>query len=315
MKRLLIIPLLAAYPCLHGQSLTPQVIASSGGYFTNGSGSLSWTIGETITETFTAGSSQLTQGFQQPDVVKVNINIQAFLSGPYNTEFFQMNDGLRSGGYVPLTEPYTTLGYTHVGVGGGESIDASVLLVTGSNAIIDWVFLELRNNLDNTDVLATRSALVQADGDIVEVDGSSAVEFNIASDDYYISVQHRNHLSIMSFNAIALGDAPVVVNFTDGSTATYGTDAQIDVLGTSVMWSGDVTNDGIIKYTGSFNDRDRVLLEIGGLMPTNTTTGYKQEDVNMDGTVKYTGSENDRDIILVNIGGLVPTATVIEQMP
>jgi len=31
--------------------------------------------------------------------------------------------------------------------------------------------------------------------------------------------------------------------------------------------------------------------------------------------VKYTGAANDRDIILSNIGGTVPTATRQEQMP
>jgi len=37
--------------------------------------------------------------------------------------------------------------------------------------------------------------------------------------------------------------------------------------------------------------------------------------VTLDGVVKYTGLENDRDIILVNIGGTVPTDTREEQLP
>jgi hypothetical protein len=35
----------------------------------------------------------------------------------------------------------------------------------------------------------------------------------------------------------------------------------------------------------------------------------------MDGVVKYTGFMNDRDPILVNIGGSVPTAVRLEQLP
>jgi hypothetical protein len=35
----------------------------------------------------------------------------------------------------------------------------------------------------------------------------------------------------------------------------------------------------------------------------------------MDAVVKYTGSANDRDIILLNIGGSVPTNTRAEQLP
>nr|MBP9893572.1 tetratricopeptide repeat protein [Planctomycetota bacterium] len=42
----------------------------------------------------------------------------------------------------------------------------------------------------------------------------------------------------------------------------------------------------------------------GGIVPTNSVAGYLLSDVNMDGAVYYTGSSNDRDIILSNIGGI-----------
>jgi hypothetical protein len=43
--------------------------------------------------------------------------------------------------------------------------------------------------------------------------------------------------------------------------------------------------------------------------------GYRQEDVNMDGMTKYTGLNNDRDPVLQNIGGTVPTNVLTEQLP
>ena len=46
-------------------------------------------------------------------------------------------------------------------------------------------------------VLQTRSALVQRDGDIVDIDGVSPVTFNnVASTNYTIAVRHRNHLGL-----------------------------------------------------------------------------------------------------------------------
>ena len=39
------------------------------------------------------------------------------------------------------------------------------------------------------------------------------------------------------------------------------------------------------------------------------------EDLDLDGLVKYTGASNDRDLILQNIGGQVPTALRQEQLP
>ena len=50
-------------------------------------------------------------------------------------------------------------------------------------------------------------------------------------------------------------------------------------------------------------------------MPTLTLNGYYSTDVNLDGVVKYVGANNDRDPILVNIGGTTPTAVRIEQVP
>jgi len=42
-----------------------QVIANAGEFWNNSEGSLSWTIGEVVTETVTTTNYQLTQGFQQ----------------------------------------------------------------------------------------------------------------------------------------------------------------------------------------------------------------------------------------------------------
>lgn len=58
--------LLAGAFSLKAQMLSPEVVASAGDYYANSAGQLSWTAGESMVETFTAGSNILTQGFQQP---------------------------------------------------------------------------------------------------------------------------------------------------------------------------------------------------------------------------------------------------------
>lgn len=47
----------------------------------------------------------------------------------------------------------------------------------------------------------------------------------------------------------------------------------------------------------------------------NTTNGYFGEDVDLNGLVIYTGSDNDRDPVLQNIGGNIPTNERLEQLP
>ena len=244
--------------------------------------------------------------------------LKVMLDGPYDSSTQLMKDDLRVAGLVPATEPYSALGFAQVG-GGGEVMWPGVLNVTGNNAIVDWVQVELRNSGSPATVVATRCALLQRDGDVVEVDGVSTLTFPVASGAYYLAVRHRNHFGAMTVGAITLTGSTTTIDFTDTATLTCGTAAQKTVGTRNVLWAGNTLRDtpapSKLKYTGASNDRDVILVAIGGTVPTNTIVGYRAEDVNMDGTTKYTGTDNDRDPILVNIGGTVPTNTLTEQLP
>ena len=245
----------------------------------------------------------------------VVLSPRVLLGGPHEEATQRMSDGLRTAGLIPLTEPYTALGYAHVN-GGGETTTTPVLAVTGDNAIVDWVVVELRSSTAPYPVLATKSALVQRDGDVVSTTGSGPVLFNMAAGNYHVAIRHRNHLGCMTNTAISLGPTNTVVDFTTAATATYGTEARASVGGLAVLWPGDGNADGVVKYAGSDNDRDRVLVAIGGMVPTNVVSAiYDPRDIDLNGQIKYTGETNDRDIILQTIGGVVPTAVRAEQMP
>jgi hypothetical protein len=56
-----------AFNRIHAQSISLDIISSAGVYATSSSGSMCWTIGEVMTETYTSSGNALTQGFQQPD--------------------------------------------------------------------------------------------------------------------------------------------------------------------------------------------------------------------------------------------------------
>lgn len=244
----------------------------------------------------------------------VLVNAAVWLDGPYDPQQSLMSDALRSSGLIPLAEPYTALGFDQVG-GGGESTTAQVLAVTGTNAIVDWVRLELRSAADNGTVVATRQALLQRDGDIVGTDGSSPVALPAPPGGYYVVVQHRNHLGCMTLQTYNLGSSSTQLDLRSSSIATFGTEARRVSGSTAWLWSGNVLLDNKLAYTGEGNDRDPILSAIGGTIPTATVAGYLSSDVNMDGVVRYTGGANDRDPILSNIGGATPTNVRIEQLP
>lgn len=50
------------------QTLTPTVVGSSGDFYSGTAASLSWTLGEVVTDTYIGTNNQLTQGFQQPEI-------------------------------------------------------------------------------------------------------------------------------------------------------------------------------------------------------------------------------------------------------
>src|SRR5262245_13950856 len=68
MKKLMVCISIMGLTNLFAQSLSPQVVASSGTTFSSASSSLEFTIGEVATSTITAGSNTLTQGFHQPEI-------------------------------------------------------------------------------------------------------------------------------------------------------------------------------------------------------------------------------------------------------
>ena len=235
-----------------------------------------------------------------PQLSYCTLQTKLFLQGSYNGT--NMNDNLRSLGLIPLIDPYQGLSTT----------TPSVLQVEGSNAIVDWVFIEVRNSMNPSQIEYATSALIQRDGDVVSTNGTSPIIIPLPPENYYIVVKHRNHLGVSTSIPISL-TINTILDFT--SISTWGEQSTLNINGVKVLWAGDSNSDGIIKYTGSNNDRDLILNKIGGIVPTNTTSGYFREDVNMDGWVKYTGANNDRDLILFNIGGIIPTNIKISQFP
>jgi hypothetical protein len=258
----------------------------------------------------------LTGDFVVP-LAGVQVSAKVFLEGPFNSTTGLMHDSLRVKGLIPMNEPFSALGFTQVG-GGGEATTAPVLTVGGNDAIVDWVLLELRDGNTPAVVLATRSALLQRDGDVVGVDGLAPVRFNVPAGSYVVAVRHRNHLGVMTQAALPLSSTTTTVDFSSPSTAVYtsGTGATKSLGSVQVLWQGDAQRDGALRYTGSGNDRDPILVAVGGSTPNNVISGtYSGLDVNMDGLVRYSGSGNDRDPVLVNVGSTTPNNVRQEQLP
>ncbi len=265
--------------------------------------------------TFSLNNNLTSSGQLMMGLSGVQLNTKALLQGAYSGT--QMNDNLRGASLIPLTEPYTSLsGFTHIN-GGGETVTNTVLAITGNDAIVDWVFLELRDKTTPANIQHTRSALIQRDGDIVDFDGTSPVIFSGASaDDYYVAVRHRNHLGIRTSSPVSLSEAAISLDFTNSATLTFGSNARQDLGGGVLgMWGGNANENTSVRATGpaSINDYSSLLNYLG--TPTTIRTNvYVPQDLNMDGNVRTTGPPAINDYSkLLSILGII-TNIISEQL-
>ena len=290
MKQLLTILMLLLVLPVASQTIEKFSIDSGGASATAGGIQMLYTIGEVNVQELSVGGISISEGFINADL-KISINPKMFLQGPMlnpaNADL--MNDDLRSAGYIPTTSPYTD----------AATCNASVFNVTGDNAIVDWVWIELRDKNNDTTVILSQSALLQRDGDVVATDGVSNLSPNVSADDYYVVVNHKNHLGIMTNSTVAIdkSSSPTIVDFTDINTTTYGTQAQATLTnGDMALWAGDANGDGVINFSGDIN---RVLTDII-LFPSNSSfstsydfvDGYFQSDVFLDGNVSFSNENN-----------------------
>ncbi|MFT4985754.1 MAG: hypothetical protein ACI81Y_001013 [Glaciecola sp.] len=176
------------------------------------------------------------------------LDMKVFLQGPTNPITGLMTDNLRSLPSFPLVEPFTIMGFNHTGNGGGEHIDPAVLTTFGENAIVDWILVEVRDVNDATIVLQSKSALIQRDGDIVDVDGISSLTINgVDASTMFISVRHRNHLCARTAQVINI-ESLVTIDFSAPDFDVLGgTYAMTYVGGIKALVSADASFDGQVN--------------------------------------------------------------------
>ncbi len=204
------------------------------------------------------------------DCLDLSIAADALLQGSYNSTAALMNDDLRTANRIPLTSPYSNR--TSV-------TDTSIFDNTNDgDDIVDWIQIELRNSSDITEVLTTASALIQRDGDIVAPDGTSDVTISGTGGDYYVSVNHRNHIAAATTAALTLSATATAIDFTVATNVTGGTNAVAEVSsGKYALFAGDADGNNQVQ-TGDYNV---ATTRIG-------QSGYFRSDTDMNGEVQIT---------------------------
>lgn len=171
------------------------------------------------------------------------VQIHVFLEGPYNTATGLMNTALFASDLLPLQQPYNRTPWHY---NGSESVNSFDDLPANST---DWVLLELRDETDNSIIVAQKAAILLADGNIVEATTGEPVQFaNLPIANYYIIVRHHNHLDVMSSTAISFANG-VNYDFTTASGQAMGGNQMALVDGKYMLFGGDFDSNGLFTVT------------------------------------------------------------------
>jgi hypothetical protein len=231
-------------------------------------GSYLWTLPDTATITALVGISDADGNgpTDSSDTVfsitnsPILLEVKIFLEGPYHANGDTMRTDLNTNGFIPDTSIYA-------------ENPRSVSVIPDN--VVDWVLVQLRNAASDT-ALTSKSAFLRKDGRIVVDDGvAHTINMDVSSGYYYVIVKHRNHLTVMSADSIALNSSSsTLYDFTTSTNQYYGSDAKQLETNVYGMYKGDANGNSFINSA----DYLKVKGEIG-------SNEYFNGDCNMNSFV------------------------------
>jgi len=199
---------------------------------------------------------------------ELNLELTLLLEGPFDGVF--MTTSLN--GILPLSQPYTVAPWNYNGA-------ENVASIPNTN-VVDWILVELRDAPDAASAnaatrIARQAGFLLDNGSVTGLDGSANLHFtNTITQQLFVVVHHRNHLSIISANPVTESGGIYTLDFSSAMGQAWGGAlAQKELApGAWGMFGADGDKDGqitFIDYSPLWEDH------AGG-------KGYLDSDYNMD---------------------------------
>lgn len=175
-------------------------------------------------------------------------------------------------GLLPTTSPYGD-GATCPEIGDGSKMAT----------VVDWVKVEIRDAVDPSILLESKSLILWGSGFVGNLDGTSQPTFTSQSKPVRIVVKHRNHLAVMSNPIQDFSSGVVSYDFTTAlsqASNAFGDPPQmVQSNGFWCMWMGDIAAGQDLGIDAS---DITWLYDSNQQAPVDT---YTVTDLNMDGGV------------------------------
>ncbi|MCD4730297.1 MAG: hypothetical protein K8R74_06845, partial [Bacteroidales bacterium] len=216
-----------------------------------------------------------------------SLDLKVYLEGPFNGT--GMNTYLNTNNLLPLQQPFNIYPWFYNGtenVSGIPNVD-----------IVDWLLIELRDTtaveLASSESMITRQvAFLLKDGSIVRLDGISRLQFNnLIEYQLFVVVWQRNHLGVLSANALTGFNDIYYYDFTSFENRVYGGNSAHKEISPGI-W-GLISGDG--NCDGQINTLD--LSTIWSIQAGKSI--YEMGDFNLDGNID---NKDKNDIFILNEG-------------
>ena len=278
----------------------------------------------TIDPDATGGNLDLEVGPQEDDedFAEVTLNLgngicleietAVFLEGAFDRDAELMTNDLNRLGYLPGQDPQTFFGqftaagqpynqapWLHFGAE-GDSFSQGASAVAGLNAnypttVVDWVLVSLRADASASSTVGSAAALLHTDGSVEFIEGFGICGVDPA-EDYFVVIEHRNHLIAMSHVQLPILNGTITYDFRAHNSfrRILGSGQKEIAPGVYAMFAGngDQSSAPFDSRDINPNDLTRFLIDNG------LTSSYFLRDFNLNGDV----SVGDKALFLINNG-------------
>lgn len=264
-----------------------SALGKIGSKYIDGKKQSSYTAGatggaDTVIYTYNAGSCQMTA--EREILIKDNayVAIKVLLQGPYKAqdEMYCVPENIYNlDSKLWFLSPHKD----------NLKVAKLPILTEEGKTICDWIYIKLRDG-DMGPIVSEQSVFVRNDGILCDTLGNPYITFqNLPKNSYYVIIEHRNHLAIITSEAVSLSAiVPSSSAIFDMSLPSnvYGNNALklITKTGQYTMFSGDINGDGLISKADV------------ALIKNNMKLGYNY-DINHDGVI----SAQDASMMKTNI--------------